>query len=140
MSELRRWRGWSSDVRRSLRWSRAGTHHRGHGGTQRTSTSLRSGGGRRRPPLHKRWVGSYLRIGGRGGSRAGCGLGWAAEKPLASHRGTDEGVRPYTDMGGKTDGYHLADGTDCGGGRDMELGEYGEGGARRDHARHRQAD
>lgn len=74
------------------------------------------------------------------GAGVGCGLGGAAEKTLATHRGTDEGVGPYTDKGGKTDGYNLADGTDCGGGRDLELGEYGEGGAGRDHPRHRHAD
>ena len=37
-------------------------------------------------------------------------------KAPATLRGTDEGVGPDTEMGGKTDGYHLADGTDCGGG------------------------
>ena len=92
---------------------------------------------------------AYLRIRGNGGARVGGGLGGstAERSTLASLRGTGPSAalragcsRPHTDIGGKADGYYLADGTDSGGGRDLELGEHGEGGARGDHARHRYAD
>ncbi len=34
------------------------------------------------------------------------------------------------------DGYYVADGTDCGGRRDLDGGEYGRSGKDRDHAHH----
>src|SRR5437016_10134016 len=113
---------------------RARTHHRGHGGTQRSQPSLRSGADEGVRPYTNGGVIAYLRMLGERWIESWLRFGWGRGKGLAAHRGTDEIVGPYTDMGGKTDGYYLADGTDCGGGRDMELGEYGEGGAGGDHS------
>ena len=59
---------------------------------------------------------------------------------LASLRRADRWVRPYTSLEQKSDGYYVGDGEDRGGGWDLELREYGEGGAGGDYARHRYAD
>lgn len=74
------------------------------------------------------------------------------DTPFASG-GTDEGVCLYTSFSRtkystcsytaweeSSHGYYVVDGEDRGGGRDLELREYGEGGAGGDHARNRYAD